>query len=52
MHFELVVVGNMRGQANNSWSLSRISEFGYLRGHATKDELRLEVSTYWCSVKV
>ncbi|XWS56806.1 hypothetical protein CRYUN_Cryun09bG0117300 [Craigia yunnanensis] len=25
-----------------SWSLSRISEFGYVRAHATKDELKLE----------
>jgi hypothetical protein len=28
----------------DSWSLSRISKFGYLRGHATKKELNLEVS--------
>ncbi|XP_062175489.1 probable inactive purple acid phosphatase 27 isoform X2 [Alnus glutinosa] len=26
----------------DSWSLSRISQFGYLRGHATKKELNLE----------
>ncbi|KAH7528042.1 hypothetical protein FEM48_Zijuj05G0029800 [Ziziphus jujuba var. spinosa] len=26
----------------NSWSLSRIPEFGYFRGHATKEELKLE----------
>ncbi|GKU92222.1 hypothetical protein SLEP1_g5981 [Rubroshorea leprosula] len=25
-----------------SWSLSRISEFGYLRAHATQEEMRLE----------
>ncbi|KAB1224922.1 putative inactive purple acid phosphatase 27 [Morella rubra] len=25
-----------------SWSLSRISQFGYARGHATKEELKLE----------
>lgn len=31
-------------QLQNSWSLSRISEFGYFRGHATKEELKLEVS--------
>ncbi|XP_058782395.1 probable inactive purple acid phosphatase 27 [Vicia villosa] len=28
-----------------SWSLKRISEFGYLRGHATKNELNLEFVT-------
>jgi hypothetical protein len=27
----------------NDWSLVRISEFGYLRGHATKNELKLEL---------
>ncbi|KAF3437455.1 hypothetical protein FNV43_RR20208 [Rhamnella rubrinervis] len=27
----------------NSWSISRISEYGYFRGHATKEELKLEV---------
>ncbi|KAF3437453.1 hypothetical protein FNV43_RR20206 [Rhamnella rubrinervis] len=26
----------------NDWSISRISEFGYFRGHATKEELKLE----------
>ncbi|KAF5729298.1 inactive purple acid phosphatase 27 [Tripterygium wilfordii] len=26
----------------NSWSLVRISKFGYLRGHATKEELKFE----------
>ncbi|KAJ7982290.1 Purple acid phosphatase [Quillaja saponaria] len=26
----------------DSWSLKRISEFGYVRGHATKEELKLE----------
>ncbi|KAF3437454.1 hypothetical protein FNV43_RR20207 [Rhamnella rubrinervis] len=26
----------------NSWSISRISEYGYFRGHATKEELKLE----------
>ncbi|XP_031284818.1 probable inactive purple acid phosphatase 27 [Pistacia vera] len=26
----------------DSWSLSRISKFGYLRGHATKEEMKLE----------
>ncbi|XP_022157882.1 nucleotide pyrophosphatase/phosphodiesterase-like [Momordica charantia] len=26
-----------------SWSLSRVSKFGYLRGHATKEELNLEM---------
>lgn len=25
------------------WSLKRIAEFGYVRAHATKDELRAEV---------
>jgi hypothetical protein len=30
----------------DSWSLSRISQFGYLRGHATKKELNLEVSMH------
>ncbi|GMN53716.1 hypothetical protein TIFTF001_022855 [Ficus carica] len=28
---------------NNTWSLKRISEFGYFRGHATKEELKLEL---------
>ncbi|XP_068328483.1 probable inactive purple acid phosphatase 27 [Pyrus communis] len=28
---------------NNPWSLSKISEFGYLRGHATKKEMKLEL---------
>ena len=28
----------------SSWSLKRISEFGYLRAHATKEEINLEVS--------
>ncbi|KAL5760347.1 hypothetical protein ACOSQ2_019185 [Xanthoceras sorbifolium] len=28
---------------NEDWSLSRISKFGYLRGHATKIELKLEL---------
>ncbi|KAI3450185.1 hypothetical protein Pfo_006850 [Paulownia fortunei] len=27
---------------DNSWSLSRISEFGYIRAHATKEELKVE----------
>ncbi|XP_008231438.1 PREDICTED: probable inactive purple acid phosphatase 27 [Prunus mume] len=27
---------------NNPWSLSRISQFGYLRGYATKKEMKLE----------
>ena len=27
-----------------SWSLKRISEFGYLRAHATRNDLNLEVS--------
>ncbi|KAH7679335.1 Phosphodiesterase I protein [Dioscorea alata] len=27
---------------NNNWSLKRISEFGYARLHATKDDLKLE----------
>ncbi|KAJ0038389.1 hypothetical protein Pint_23840 [Pistacia integerrima] len=27
---------------NEIWSLSRISKFGYLRGHATKEEMKLE----------
>lgn len=31
-------------QVNNPWSLSRISQFGYLRGYATKKEMKLEVS--------
>ena len=31
-------------QVTNKWSLARTSEFGYLRGHATKEELKLEVS--------
>ncbi|WKA02221.1 hypothetical protein VitviT2T_020435 [Vitis vinifera] len=26
----------------NNWSLSRISEYGYVRGHATREELRME----------
>jgi hypothetical protein len=30
----------------DSWSLSRISQFGYLRGHATKKELNLEVGMH------
>ena len=29
---------------SNSWSLSRISEFGYAIGNATNDELYFEVS--------
>ncbi|KAL5056584.1 hypothetical protein RYX36_037266 [Vicia faba] len=29
----------------DSWSLKRISEFGYLRGHATKNDLNLEFVT-------
>lgn len=29
---------------SNSWSISRISEFGFVRGNATKDELYFEVS--------
>ncbi|KAJ4711572.1 Purple acid phosphatase [Melia azedarach] len=28
--------------APETWSLSRISEYGYLRGHATKTEMKLE----------
>ncbi|KAM2263650.1 hypothetical protein ACFXTI_039910 [Malus domestica] len=28
---------------NNPWSLSKISEFGYLRGYATKKEMKLEL---------
>ena len=28
-----------------SWSLTRISDFGYLRGHATKEDINLEVSS-------
>ncbi|KAL0435148.1 UNVERIFIED_CONTAM: hypothetical protein Sradi_0222700 [Sesamum radiatum] len=28
---------------DNSWSLCRISEFGYIRTHATKEELTVEV---------
>ncbi|KAJ0980902.1 hypothetical protein J5N97_009157 [Dioscorea zingiberensis] len=32
-------------QVDNSWSLKRISEFGYARLHATKDDLKLEDST-------
>ena len=39
-----LTVINMYVQANNTWSLKRISEFGYFRGHATKEELKLEVS--------
>jgi hypothetical protein len=30
----------------DSWSLSRISQFGYLRGHATEKELNLEVGMH------
>ncbi|KAM1018255.1 hypothetical protein PS2_039496 [Malus domestica] len=29
---------------NNPWSLSKISEFGYLRGYATKKEMKLAVT--------
>ncbi|XP_051134531.1 probable inactive purple acid phosphatase 27 [Andrographis paniculata] len=29
-------------QNDNSWSLSRISEFGYIRAHATPKELKIE----------
>lgn len=29
---------------DNAWSLSRISEYGYVRGHATREELKMEVS--------
>lgn len=28
----------------DSWSLRRISNFGYVRGHATKEEIHFEVS--------
>ena len=31
-------------EQSNSWSLSMISEFGYVRGNATKEELYFEVS--------
>ena len=31
---------------NNAWSLSRISEYGYVRGHATREELKMEVHAY------
>ena len=31
-------------EQSNSWSLSRISEFGYVRGNTTKEELYFEVS--------
>lgn len=31
-------------QVHNTWSLSRIPEYGYLRGHATKTDIKLEVS--------
>lgn len=35
----------MHGQVK-SWSLKRISEFGYFRAHATRTDLNLEVSIY------
>ncbi|KAH9774269.1 Purple acid phosphatase [Citrus sinensis] len=28
---------------NATWSLSRVAKFGYLRGHATKQEIQLEI---------
>ncbi|PRQ38274.1 putative phosphodiesterase I [Rosa chinensis] len=31
---------------NNSWSLSRHSEYGSLRAHATRTDIKLEVSMY------
>ncbi|KAG6418039.1 hypothetical protein SASPL_120237 [Salvia splendens] len=35
---------------DNSWSLVRISKFGYLRVHATKSELHAEVQEMWMMV--
>ncbi|CAL0329407.1 unnamed protein product [Lupinus luteus] len=32
----------LRNKVKKTWSLKRISEFGYLRGHATRTELKLE----------
>ncbi|XP_024028054.1 probable inactive purple acid phosphatase 27 isoform X2 [Morus notabilis] len=37
------VLDKFPDSVNNSWSLERISEFGYFRGHATKEELKLEL---------
>ncbi|KAG6415530.1 hypothetical protein SASPL_122942 [Salvia splendens] len=34
-------------QTDNSWSLVRISKFGYLRVHATKSELHAEIQEMW-----
>jgi len=31
-------------QQKNSWSLKRISEYGYIRAHATRNGLDVEVS--------
>lgn len=33
-----------------SWSLSRVSKFGYLRGHATKEKLSFEVSILYLRI--
>ena len=43
MQMKLFVLLHWQGE---SWSLKRISEFGYLRAHATKNDLNLEVSIY------
>lgn len=37
-HFNIFII---HWQA--TWSLSRVAKFGYLRGHATKQEIQLEV---------
>ncbi|KAK1256954.1 putative inactive purple acid phosphatase 27 [Acorus gramineus] len=33
---------NFSDQGSNAWSLSRYAEFGYVRVHATKEDLRVE----------
>lgn len=35
----------------NEWSLSRISEYGYVRGHATREELKMEVGIVYLLVR-
>ncbi|KAL5543670.1 hypothetical protein UlMin_007454 [Ulmus minor] len=37
------VLDKFPNPVTNTWSLSRVSEFGYFRGHATKEELKLEL---------
>lgn len=48
MHRKPFLLSTIQG---NKWSLSRISEHGYVRGRATREELKMEVGNlYICSV--